>query len=106
MLGKRSQDSDEEEEAGLDEVVAEQILKRRKTNVAIGAPITLNELRSAARANIMDVVRANKDLLCSWNDILDLIVMGKDSQQFFKLKKVADFVDGFQMSIPLNMTAS
>ena len=81
-------------------------MKRRKTNVAIGAPITLNELRSAARANIMEVVRANKELLSSWSEILDPLIMYKDSQEFFKLKKVAEFVDGFRLSIPANMTAS
>ena len=43
----------------------------------------------------MEVVRANKDLLSSWTEILDPLIMYKESQQFFKLKKVAEFVDGF-----------
>ena len=106
MLKKRAHDSDEMEEAGLDEVVAEQILKRRKTNANMDAPISLNERRTAARANIMEIVRANKDLLSSWKDVLDSLVVARDSQKFVRLKKVSNFIDGFLMSIPVDMTAS
>ena len=62
----------------LQEAVAREIKRRRKTSICVDAPITLQERRAHDGANIGQLIKENKLLLTPWSEILAVCLKDKE----------------------------
>lgn len=104
MLGKRPLQPDPEEEAALQQAVASQIKRRRRSTNTTGAKVTLQERRAFDRATIEKIIKDNKPILKRWTDILEACLRGKVPQPFLRMQSIDDFIDGFQLFCPPGFT--
>jgi len=106
VLGRRPQQVEPEEAAELQEAVTQRILARRKTGKATEQLITVQEKRAFEKDAIMKIVRDHRELLVKWDDILQDCLRGATPQQLLQLDSVTEFIDGFAIRAPANMTAT
>ena len=48
----------------------------------------------------MKILKEYRGLLTHWSDILNPLVLTKQSKKIFALKTVQDFIDGFELNVP------
>lgn len=65
------------EETEVEEAVAREVKRRRKLKHATEQPLTLYEKRIIGRTNITKLIKENKNLIVSWDDIMANYLEGK-----------------------------
>ena len=99
MLGKRPLQPDPEEEAALQQAVASQIKRRRRSTNTTGAKVTLQERRAFDRATIEKIIKDNKPILKRWTDILEACLRCKVPQPFLRMQSIDDFTTASNFSV-------
>ena len=56
------------------------------------------------KANANKLIKANKSLLVHWESVMDNCLSDKEPKQFLGLKKVGDFIDGFMIQAPKDLS--
>ena len=57
------------------------------------------------RSSITRLLKDNKNLVASWDDILGNYLAGKQSKSFLMLRSISDFIDGFELRGHQGLTA-
>ena len=104
MLGKRTISEELIEETEVEEAVAREVKRRRKNLQVTEQPLTLHEKRIKGRSNITKLIKENKNLIVSWDDLLGNYLKGKQSKLFIQLRSISDFIDGFELRVNEGLT--
>ena len=104
-LGKRTAIVSVEEAIALDGAIVREIKRRRKDSRGQDPPVTLTERRANDKATVSRIIKDNSNLLVHWNEILARCLEDKEAATFKNLKSVTDFIDGFELKVPSDLTA-
>ena len=85
--------------------VREKIKRQRKSSTDPERPVSLDERRAHDKANISKILKKNKNLLVTWNQIMTSIIHGRQPRKFTRIKSASDFIDGFALNVPDGMSS-